>query len=437
MNKLRYFITICFFGFISAHHAQGVKSISKPEVLSKVSEANQSIKISVEAFNEAKGDYKQTNAVFLPNISVSHTAIATTNPLMAFGTKLNQEIVTQADFQPDLLNDPSQIQNYATVFEFQQPLINMDGFYQRKAAKYKMDAMALQTDRVKDYVNFEVENAYMQLQLAYKAVSVLEKALQATEANLQLAQNSFEQGYLQRSDVLLVEVRVTEVKNHLQTAKSNVKNASNYLSFLMNEQSDVILQPKDSLMLDASMSASFESVTENRADIKAMQLASNARETMYKSDKMSFLPTLNAFGSYQMYDDNLFQFGADGYLIGAELKWNILQGTKRFGKAKKSKASFEKSKIEYEQYMSKSKLELNKTKRLLSDAESKLELTQLAVEQSKEALRIRTNRFKEGLEKTTDLLIAETQYAQKQLEYYQTIFEYNSTKAYLKFLTTN
>jgi outer membrane protein TolC len=190
-------------------------------------------------------------------------------------------------------------------------------------------------------------------------------------------------------------------------------------------------------MLDASMSASFESVTENRADIKAMQLASNARETMYKSDKMSFLPTLNAFGSYQMYDDNLFQFGADGYLIGAELKWNILQGTKRFGKAKKSKASFEKSKIEYEQYMSKSKLELNKTKRLLSDAESKLELTQLAVEQSQEALRIRTNRFKEGLEKTTDLLIAETQYAQKQLEYYQTIFEYNSTKAYLKFLTTN
>jgi outer membrane protein TolC len=95
---------------------------------------------------------------------------------MAFGSKLNQEIVTQADFNPEALNDPSQIQNYATVFEFQQPLINMDGFYQRKAAKYKMEAMALQTDRVKDYVNFEVENAYMQLQLAYKAVAVLEKS---------------------------------------------------------------------------------------------------------------------------------------------------------------------------------------------------------------------------------------------------------------------
>ncbi|MDC9723078.1 MAG: TolC family protein, partial [Urechidicola sp.] len=58
-----------------------------------------------------------------------------------------------------------------------------------------------------------------------------------------------------------------------------------------------------------------------------------------------------------------------------------------------------------------------------------------ALEQSKESLRIRTNRFKEGLEKTTDLLLAETQYAQKQLEYYKTIFEYNYAYQYLQFLT--
>ena len=435
MYTHKYFITPLVIGLFLGLNAQEIKPISKSEVLSKVSEANHQIKISAQAFNEAKADYRQTNAIFLPNISVSHTAIATTNPLMAFGSKLNQEIVTQADFNPNALNDPSQIQNFATVFEFQQPLINADGFYQRKAAKYKMEAMALQTNRVTDYVNFEVENAYMQLQLAHKAVTVLEKALEAAEANLKLAKNSFEQGYLQQSDVLQVEVRLTEVKNQLLTTKSNVKNASNYLSFLMNEQTDVVFQPVDSLSLDTMILETPNDVTENRSDIKAMLLATNARETLHKSDKMTFLPTLNAFGSYQLYDDNIFQFGADGYLFGAELKWNILQGSKRFGKAKKSRASFEKSKLEYQQYVSKSKLELNKTKRMLKDASNKIKLSQLAVNQSKEALRIRTNRFKEGLEKTTDLLMAETQFAQKQLEYYQTIFEYNSTKAYLKFLT--
>lgn len=417
-------------------YAQDVKLISKSEVLEIVSEENKDIKISIEAFNEARGEFRQTNAIFLPNISVSHTGFATTNPLMAFGSKLNQEILTQADFNPDLLNDPGQVQNYATVFEFQQPLINMDGFYQRKAARSNMDAMALQTDRIKNYLTFEVENAYMQLQLAYKAVSVLEQALEAASANLKLANNSFNQGYLQRSDVLLVEIRVTEVRNQLQTARSNVKNASNYLSFLMNDTADVMLEPSDSLRLDGFIQESIILIPEERADIKAMQLATEAREALYKSDKMTFLPSLNAFGSYQLYDDEIFQFGAEGYLFGAELKWNILEGTKRFGKAQKTRASFEKSKLEYEQYVSKSQLELSKTQRLLNDAQSKLQLSQLAVEQSEEALRIRTNRFEEGLEKTTDLLIAETQYAQKQLEYYQTIFEYNSTKAYLKFLTT-
>ena len=83
MYKLKYLITFICIGFISSYNAQEIQPISKEEVLNRVSEANQQIKISVEAFNEAKADYRQTNAVFLPNISVSHTAIATTNPLMA------------------------------------------------------------------------------------------------------------------------------------------------------------------------------------------------------------------------------------------------------------------------------------------------------------------------------------------------------------------
>ena len=81
------------------------------------------------------------------------------------------------------------------------------------------------------------------------------------------------------------------------------------------------------------------------------------------------------------------------------------------------------------------KQNLNKARRMFLDAENKLKLTSLALAQSEESLRIRTNRFKEGLEKTSDLLGSETQYAQKELEYYQTIFEYNYAKAYLQFLT--
>ncbi|WP_142785893.1 TolC family protein [Changchengzhania lutea] len=421
-------------GFAAKLYAQQGIPITKAEVLNKVAETNTSIKISEQEFNEARAEFRQTNALFLPNVSVSHTGISTTNPLMAFGSKLNQEIISQNDFNPDLLNDPNQIQNFATKFEIQQPLINLDGLYQRKAAKTKMQATALQTKRTHDYLMFEVEKAYMQLQLAYKAVHVLEKVLEAAYENNKLANNSFKQGYLQRADVLAMEVRVTEVENQLYTAKSNVQNTSDYLSFLMNDPINVLYQPQDSLKV-STFGTKNQIIPETRADIKAMQLATDSYESLYKADKMTFLPQLNAFGSYELYDDQVFQGDANGYLFGAQLSWTIFEGSKRFGKTQKSRATFEKSKLQYEQYVSQSNLEFNKAKRMFLDAENRLKLTELALNQSKESLRIRTNRFKEGLEKTSDLLMVETQYAQKQLDYYQTVFEYNYAQAYLQFLT--
>ncbi len=353
---------------------------------------------------------------------------------MAFGSKLNQEILTQADFNPLVLNDPNQIEDYATRIVVQQPLLNFDGIYQRKAAKAKLNATALQSERKQDYMQLVVDKAYMQLQLAYKTVAVLQKAKEAALENKRLADNSFKQGYLQKSDVLAVEVRVTEIDNQLQYAKSNIQNASNQLSVLMNDDSYQLLQPADSLTILTS-TISFESLPENRKDIQAISSASEAYMQMYKADKMSFLPSLNAFGTYELHDDEVFQGDADGYLFGAELKWNIFEGSKRFGKAQKSKAEYEKSKLELNQYKAESQVELNRAKRMLQDAKNNLGLTALALRQSKESLRIRTNRFEQGLEKTTDLLMAETQYAQKQLEYYTTIYQNNYALAYVQFLT--
>lgn len=415
-------------------NAQKDVLITKGEVLDRVMEQNTSLKIAEKGISSAEGDYRQTNAVLLPNISVSHTGLATNNPLMAFGVKLNQQIVTQADFNPDLLNNPSQIEDYATRFEIQQPLLNFDGFYQRKAAKAKLEATQYQSERTRDYLTMEVEKAYMQLQLAYKTVEVLEKAKETAMENKRLADNSFKQGYLQRSDVLAVEVRATEIENQLQYAKSNIKNASNYLSVMMNDSTYNIWTPADTLKVFTENISTIK-VSENRKDILAMESSKEAYYQTYRSDKMSFLPKLNAFGTYELHDEQVFRGGASGYLFGAELRWDILNGTKRFGKAHKSKAEFEKAKLELELYRSESQVELNKARRMLQDTKNNLELTALALEQSREAFRIRSNRFEQGLEKTTDLLSAETQYARKQLEYYFTIFQHNSALAYIAYLT--
>lgn len=434
MNKVNLLIV---FGMVSSMlQAQDTLSISKNNLLQKVTEKNLQIKVAEKSFQSAKADYRQSNALFLPNVNVSHTGILTTNPLMAFGSKLNQEILTASDFNPALLNDPDRTQNFATKIEVQQPLINLDGLYGRQAAKAKMDAFQLQTERTKEYLELEVSKAYMQLQLAYKAVQVLEKANETAQGNLKLVDNYFKNGMLQKTDLLNVQVRVNEISNQLQYAKSNVQNASDYLAFLLNEDmTGKTYKPSESLDNAIAIEVINPTISDSRKDIQAMQKSSEAYKKMFQSSKLGFLPRLNAFGSYELYDQHIFQTSAKGYVVGAQLSWNVFDGYKTIGKTQKAKADFEKAEIETEQYKKQSQLELNKTNRQLVDAENKVNLSQLAFEQSQEAFRIRQNRFKQGLEKTTDLLLAETQMAQKELEHLQAVFEYNFTKQYLQFLT--
>lgn len=416
--------------------SQETLPISKNELLDKMAKNNLQLKMANQDVLAAKGDYDQSKAVYLPNVNVSHTGISTTNPLMAFGSKLNQEILTMADFNPALLNDPSKTQNFATKIEIQQPLINLDGIYGRQAAKAKMEAYQLQADRSKEYLELEVMKAYMQLQLAYKAVQVLTKADQTGKANLQLVENYFKQGMLQKTDVLNVKVRVNEITNQLQYAKSNIDNASDYLAFLLNENTNgKIYLPTEELENTIDIQEKTFEISANRKDFQAMDKSTEAYKKMFMSSKMGYLPRLNAFGSYELYDKNIFSTNAKGYLVGAQLSWNVFDGYKTIGKTEKAKAEFQKSETTSENYKKQSQLELNKTKRQLTDAENKFNLSKLAFEQSQEAYRIRQNRFQQGLEKTTDLLTSETQTIQKELEHLQSVFEYNFTKQYLQFLT--
>ncbi|MGV6846067.1 MAG: TolC family protein, partial [Lutibacter sp.] len=416
------FLTLLFISiFINKSQAQNVRPITLNEILSYVAKNNYDLKISNEEFKSSKADLNQSNAIFLPSIAVSHTGISTTNPLMAFGSKLNQEILTPADFDPSLLNNPRKTQNFATKIEVKQPILNFDGFLRRKAAKSKMNAFKLKDNRSKKYINLEVKKAFMQLQLAYKSVIVINKALEAGKANLKMANDNFKQGYLQKADLLAVKIRVTEIENQLETAKNQIKNASDYIYYLMGEQSGIKLKPKSELIAEVDTTLYENSFNENRDDIVAMQKSEEAYKYLFKASKRTYLPKLNAFGSYELYDSKLFGTQAKGYLVGAQLSWDVFNGFKRIGKIQKNKAEFEKAQINLEQYKTKSNLEFNKAIRQLKSAERTLKLKEQSVSQSKEALRIRTNRFKQGLEKTSDLLMAEAQSLKMQLAYYQSV----------------
>ena len=380
--KLMLFV-IALMGF--KVHAQ--KQLSLAEVLNLAKQNNLSLQINEKNEALAKQNYTKSNALFLPQISLNHTAIGTTNPLMAFGTKLNQEILTQQDFNPALLNDPDYIRNYTTKILVQQPLINADGYFERQAAKLNSAYTTQENIFKTKHIHLEVKKAYMQLQVAIKQIEVLQKAQETANANLRFASDHLKQGYLQKSDFLDVEIRVQDVENQLVSAKSNMLNASNYLSHLLNLSSSELIQPTDELKPDIHTLDSTYVLPENRADIQAMTLGYTAQENLLKSSKMKFLPRLNLFGHLEIHDDKLVGTDAKGYLIGAQLSWDIFKGGMHWADVQKNKIELEKTTLNIEQYKQQSQLEINKTIRALFDANNKLKLSYKGVVQSKEALK--------------------------------------------------
>ena len=431
------FIAISGFLFISCQgFGQDTIPLSRQDALQKASESNLQIKIAQKNFESAQADYRQSNALFLPDISVSHTGIFTTNPLMAFGSKLNQERLTASDFNPELLNNPDKTENFASRIDVLQPIFNLDGLLERQAAKAKSEAYALQTERTREYLVLDINKAYMQLQVAYETAKVLENSIIATKANLKLTENYYNQGMLQKSDLLAMQVRMTEIENQLLYARSSVRNTSDYLSFLFNEEGGAkVYKPSEELTENVVSDKASASFSESRKDIQAMEKSLEAHKKLMHSSKMRFLPRLNAFGSYELYDKEIFNASANGYTVGAQLSWNLFDGYKSIGKKQKTKADYKKSELELDQYKAQSRLEFDKTNRQLNDAENKLNLSKSAFEQSKEAYRIVKNRFDQGLEKSSDLLITETKMLQKELEQLQAIFEYSYTRQYLQFIT--
>ena len=90
MRNINFIIIIGTLSISALGFGQDTLTISKKDIVQKAKDKNLQLQIANQAFKSSQADYRQSNALFLPSITASHTAISTTNPLMAFGSKLNQ-----------------------------------------------------------------------------------------------------------------------------------------------------------------------------------------------------------------------------------------------------------------------------------------------------------------------------------------------------------
>lgn len=432
---MRKLVLVLFLFTVSFAFAQDTIQISWEELSEKSLDNNLQLQLAQKETELAEAELLASRALYLPNITASYSVMNTNSPLNAFGFKLNQSRITMEDFNPDFLNRPDNITDFSAKIEIQQPIINRDGVYQKKAGKVKSEVLKIKQQRAKEYLQFELNKSYRMLQLAYKMLGTLEDAKQTTLANKKVIDNYYNNGLIQKSEVLYMDVRVNEIESQIHFAKSNIHNASDYLFLLLNEDStEKVYKPSEELSYESAMLDTDLTLNPNRKDLQAYEKSLEAYDWMIKSSKSKFLPRLNAFGSFELHDNKMHEFDGTGYLVGLQLSWNFFDGLKSKSEQATYKADYNRAQAEIKQYSQQSELELRKAYRQVSDADNKVVLTAKAWEHSKEAYRIRKNRYDQGLEKSADLLTAETVMAQKELEYHQAIFEYNVAVEYYQFL---
>ncbi len=427
-------ITIILLTILFSQYSQAQKAITLQEAIASVQEKNRSILIANQQLKSAKADYNKSMGIILPQLNVSYTALTTNDPLNAFGFTLQQQQVSMASFDPNALNNPARTNHFVTQIQVLQPLINVDGIFGRKAAKNGVNASASMANHTENQMVLEVEKVYGQLQLMYQLVDVYKAAHKTILEHKKIAQNFFNQGFLKKNDLLEIEIHVTDIQNQLQNAEKLVQDTAAYLNFLMGTEEFITLKPSETLALNTTKIDLTNQLSTERADLKAVQYGVEAQNNMYQSTKMKFLPNINGFANFNWADDEFLKTNSNSYLMGIRMSWDVFKGMEQIGNVQKQKAELKIAELNLDTYLTHSKMELETAKRQFINAENNLQLTLLAKTHAEEALNIRKNRFDQGLEKTADLLTAETVFLQKQLAYFQAIFEYNFTISYLKYL---
>lgn len=431
----KYWLLVCLLLSIMIH-AQQEREISEAELVDAVVGNNLSLKINEKEADVKQAQYRQSNAAFLPQIQVSHDYYRTNNPVFAFSAKLNQGVFTQADFDVAKLNDPDGISNFTTTLQVQQPLLNLDKLIQRKSARYAKEAQELKNQFKEDALIVKTKSVFMQLKLAYASEQVLMEAKRTVEEGYKVTKDFYDNGYLDKSDLLKAEVRSSTVENQLEAARNGIQNISDQLNFLMQSETSKKLVPRDSLQIINLFEQKEEGINvDNTTDVQAMRKKQLSYNKLYESKKFNFLPRLNAFGNIQYFDNDAFQTGNDSYFFGASLQWDLFKGYQNIGKVQETKAKADRAQLEYEEYLDDKQNKIKSVLRALNLAENKISRNKLAKEQAVESLRIIKDRYDEGLEKTADLLQAQSLAAQKRLAYLQAVYEYNYNLLYYQLLT--
>ncbi len=178
-----------------------------------------------------------------PRLDVSETVNRTTNPMWAFGTRLNQGQITQSDFDPDRLNDPDPINNFTTALTLSwQVFDGGNTWHGWQQSKINAAAAAEGVTRTEQQIVARAAKAYVGMLLAQETLHVIEQSLETAHAHSKLVASRYKGGFVVKSDLLRAQVRIAELAQSQLQAGNNVQVAAAHLNATMGIPIDTPLR---------------------------------------------------------------------------------------------------------------------------------------------------------------------------------------------------
>ena len=406
------------------------------ESVSVALKANHGLLASSERLDAASAARAGASSAFLPRIDISETFLRSDNPVMAFGSKLDQGRFTAADFAVNRLNSPSPVDNFNFRVQLTQPVFNGGKeIVGLKRAGLVRNAAQKAYERARQEVVSETVRAYNGVALAEGYLRVAEAALKDTDEHVGLARKFLDQGVVIGSELLLAKVRLAETKEMAIKAGNSVSTARAALNMLMARPQDTeftIASPMETPDFMGTLPELQAEALKSRPDLSGIDYdVSNMAEGV-RLARTDYLPNLNLVARFDKDTNEFIGGGGDSYTLMGVLSWNVFDGLRTTHAVREARARLNEAGQQRERMREAVLFEVRRAYGYLDEARQRIAAAAGSVEEAEEGLRILRARFRSGLAKTTDVLDAETALTRARTNRLQAVYDYNVSLAELR-----
>lgn len=349
----------------------------------------------------AQAGLEQADAAFWPRLQFQSSYMRTDNPMMVFGSILNQRAFSKSlDF-----NDVPDVDNLNAKGLVTVPLYtggrNKAG---HEAAKANTEAARRDDEAVRNALGFEVARAFHTVLKTRRFIEAAQSAAESYETNVAIANKRLQAGSLLKSDVLDIEVRLAQAREDLVRAHNAEALASRALRNLLGIEGGEFVVAASAPNVSAPRALDFS----HRPELAAARQRERAAEQVVRGAKSGYIPRLSAFGSVDYDYGWKYDNGGGSYTAGAMFQWDILDGQLTRGRVREAAANLESAREEERKLRLAIGFEVEQARLDLKAADERLDVTQQTVGQASESLALTRARFEQGLSLATQLMDSET-----------------------------